>query len=372
MTGKELWGATRRPGAAERGGPQGRPMARQLSRAFLFTLLSCLLAACGRPKGVIFEPLAAPLRWPQPPEPARIHYVGQLVTSDDLKPALSFGESLGQSLFGKKPSRSMLTPYAVCTDGRDRVFVCDSNAQVVHMFDLDSREYEQWRPDGEAAAFSQPVGVAFDTMGQLLVSDAMAGVIFVFSDDGTYLGDFGREDLVRPCGLAVDHLTGRIFVADPGVHQVVVLAMDGEELTRIGRRGIELGQFNFPTNVAVDSIGRLYVSDSMNFRVQVFDGELNPVRQIGRKGDLPGYFSHPKGLALDSDDHLYVIDAHFESIQIFDGEGRLLLAFGEEGSGPGQFWLPTGISIDADDRIWVADSYNRRVQVFQYRPEIEP
>ncbi len=335
-------------------------------------LAALLMIGCAEPKGILFEPSGQPLRWPAPPEIARIHYVGRLLTSDDLKPAKSFGRALGETIFGKKPSRSMLSPYAVCGDERGRVFVCDSNAQVVHVFNLKTRQYEQWLPDETARGFSQPVGIAVDMLGRLLVSDPVARTIFVFDGDGTYLGEFAGEHLARPTGIAVDKSANRIFVADTAAHQVVVLAVDGELLHRIGSRGSQLGQFNFPTNVAVDSVGHLYVSDSLNFRIQVFDRDLNPIRQIGSKGDLPGYFSHPKGLALDSDDHLYVIDSHFESIQIFDSQGALLLAFGEEGQGAGQFWLPTGIWIDDDDRIWVADSYNRRVQVFDYRPEVQP
>lgn len=331
-----------------------------------------LLGGCARPRGVVFEPLESPVFWPQPPEPARIHYVGQLVTSLDLKPAVPFGQALGQALFGKDDSHSMLTPFALCTDLKDRLFVCDSNAQLVHVFNLDSRKYEQWKPTAEGVAFSQPVGVAFDSLGRLLVADSLAGTIFVFDGKGSFLGDIGGEHLYRPCGLAVDRSTNRIFVADSGAHQVVVLAIDGELIERIGGRGTEPGQFNYPTGVAVDGAGNLYVSDSLNFRVQVFDRDLQPLRTIGAKGDLPGYFSLPKGLALDSEDHLYVVDSHFESVQIFDHEGRVLLTFGEEGRGPGQFWLPAGICIDMDDRIWIADSYNRRVQVFDYRPELEP
>ncbi|MDY7107325.1 MAG: SMP-30/gluconolactonase/LRE family protein [Planctomycetota bacterium] len=348
---------------------RGRPSKAAVA---MLVLVACLFAGCGQPKGVLFRPEAHGLVWPQPPAPARVEYIGQLATSDDLKPARSFGEELGEALFGRKAGRSMLTPYAVCTDGGDRVFVCDSNAQCVHVFDLDRREYEQWRPPEATGGFSQPVGIVYDTRDRLLVADSVAGVLFAFDGNGQYLGELAREPLLRPCGLAVDPRAGRIFVADTGAHQVVVLAIDGEERTRIGRRGTALGEFNFPTNVAVDSAGRLFVSDTLNFRIQVFDHDLNAVRQIGEKGDMPGYFSHPKGLALDSDDHLYVVDAHFESVQIFDREGRLLLAFGEEGHGPGQFWLPTGIAISGDDRVWIADSYNRRVQVFQYLAEIEP
>src|SRR5262245_34396582 len=126
-----------------------------------------LLSGCGKSAGVIFEPLAKPIVWPAAPERTRIRYVGQLVTSADLKPAVSFGEALGETLFGKKSIKSMLTPYAVCTDGRDRLFVADSNAQVVHVFDLQTRVYQQWKPPEGSPPFSQPVGLAWDPSGKL-------------------------------------------------------------------------------------------------------------------------------------------------------------------------------------------------------------
>jgi DNA-binding beta-propeller fold protein YncE len=347
------------------------------------TVLAAVLGGCGQPKGVVFEPLAEPMQWPGPPDPARIEYIGRLVTSDDLKPAKSFGQLLGEGLFGKKDVHSMLSPFALCTDGGNRLFVCDSNAQVVHVFDLESRVYEQWRPSAEGEAggrkadepeaerFSQPVGVAWDSRGRLLVADSVAGCVFVFDTDGKFMGRVGSGILTRPSGLVVDPVEGRIGVADTAAPPIVVLDREGRRLTRFGGRGLELGQFNYPTNVALDSTGRLYVADTLNFRVQVFERDLQPVRQIGSAGDLPGYFSRPKGLAFDSEDHLYVVDAHFESVQIFDPRGPLLLSFGQEGSRPGEFWLPAGIHIDPSDRIWIADSYNRRVQVFQYLPGTE-
>ncbi len=334
-------------------------------------MLLTLPLGCAKPKGIVFEPLEQPLRWPAPPDIARIEYVGKIVSNTDLKPAKSFGKALGETLFGKEPSRSMLSPYALCVDEQQRLFVCDSNAQVVHVFYLNTREYEQWKPIDPDNGFSQPTGVAINALGHLLVTDPVARAIFTFDTAGNYISKFGSEHLARPTSLAIDQQTNRIFVADTAAHQIVVFSADGKLMQRMGTRGSELGQFNFPTNIAFDSKGNLYVSDTLNFRVQVFDRQLKPIRQIGSKGDLPGYFSHPKGIALDSEDHLYVIDSHFESIQIFDSQGALLMAFGEEGHGPGQFWLPTGIWIDTDNRIWVADSYNRRVQVFDYLPKVQ-
>jgi DNA-binding beta-propeller fold protein YncE len=349
-------------------------MVMQGRSAAMVLLLGAILATagCGTPRGLVFEPLETAIVWPPPPEAGRIQYVGSLTTSDDLKPGSSAFENIGSALFGREPARSMLTPYALCTDGDERLYVCDTNGQLVHVFDLDERRYEQLRPDEPVGAFSQPVGIAMDARQRLLVSDSVAATIFVFEPDGDHLGQIGSEYLTRPCGLAVHPRTGEIFVADAAAHQVVVLDGDGTLLRRIGARGVRLGEFNFPTNVAFDGGGRLYVSDTLNFRVQVFDDDEQPVQQIGSHGDLPGYFSQPKGLAADGPGNLYVVDAHFETVQVFDRAGRLLLNFGHEGQGPGEFWLPAGIHIDPKGRIWVADSYNRRVQVFATFPEEEP
>lgn len=349
--------------------------------AWLGTLL-LLGAGCAKPPGVIFPRVEPPLVWPQPPDQPRIRYVGQLGTNEDLKPGRSAFQGFGQALFGKREVYSMLSPFALATDRRDRLFVADNGAQLVHVFDLKTRKYQRWAPnrtaDGkirrEQPGFTQPVAVAWDPAGRLLVSDSLAGLIYVFDARGVPRGHIGQGLVSRPAGIVVDPATGRIFVADVMGHQVIVLSRDGQLLQRVGQRGERLGEFNYPTNVALDPQGRLYVSDSLNFRVQQFSPDLKPMRQIGEQGDVPGTFAQPKGLATDSAGHLYVVDARFENVQIFNDRGQLLLYFGEEGSGPGHFWLPAGIFIDGQDRIWIADAFNRRVAVFDYlhAPEAEP
>ncbi len=324
------------------------------------------LAGCGSSPGPILVAGEQSPVWPPPPDAGRIRYLGSFATEEDLKPGRSGLQELGDTLFGKDPPRTMQTPMGVCGDGADRVFVADSTAGIVHVLNLATREYAQWRPPRPV----QPIALAYDPAGAglLLVADSASATILEFDGAGQFLGEFAREHLSRPCGVAFDQARQRVIVADTGAHQIVVLSPDGDELARIGRRGSGPGEFNYPTNVAVDSRGFLYVSDSLNFRVQVFGPDLAAVRQIGRKGDLPGYFSQPKGLGIGQEDRLFVVDANFEAVQVFDAEGSLLMTFGSEGRKPGEFWLPAGIHLDALGRVWVADSFNRRVQVFDQLP----
>jgi sugar lactone lactonase YvrE len=347
-----------------------------------------LLAACASKPGVLFPPLADAPKWPPPPDEPRISYVGQLRTDQDLKPAVEGLDALGQLIFGKKDALSMLSPLAVCTDGKNRLFVADSNAQLVHVFNLENRQYARWTPGKGQAPFSQPVGLAWDPLQKrLLVSDSVAAAVLMFNDAGTYIGHLGGavadKKLQRPVGIAVDTTAahhGRVLVADAKLHQVVVFSADGKLEAEIGQRGEGPGEFNYPTYLAMDPAGLLYVSDSLNFRVQQFDADLKFVRQIGRKGDLPGYFAQPKGIATDSEGHLYVVDAQFENVQLYNRQGQVLMDLGQEGTRPGEFWLPAGICIDPPsrqgdaNRIYVADSYNRRIQVFDYKalPEDAP
>jgi DNA-binding beta-propeller fold protein YncE len=349
-----------------------RALSRKRPPLLLIGLILILLTGCGQPTGPVFSPLDNPIYWPAPPQQPRIEYVGKLQTDRDLNAGRTIAQSIGRFLFGEKSASAMTSPYSIATDGNDRVFVCDSGSRIVHVFNLESRRYEQWSPSGkDRDGFAQPIGIAWQSSPheRLYVADAARGVIFVFDALGNLLSEIGAEYVMRPCGLALDEQRGRLYVADPAMHQVIVLNERGDLLHRLGTRGTSAGEFNFPTDVAVDSKGRLYVSDSLNFRVQQFDADLNFIRQIGQRGNTPGHFSQPKGLALDSEDHLYVVDAHFETVQIFDSLGRLLLYFGSEGHGPGEFWIPAGLHIDHQNRIWIADTYNRRAQVFQYLPD---
>lgn len=347
----------------------------------LLLVLAASLGGCGKKAGIVFPPRANGPMWPPPPDTPRIFYVGSLVTSADLKPEVKGLDAMGQALFGKKDVHSMLSPVSVCTDGptvvapgreSGRIFVADSNAQAVHVFDLKTRQYRLWTPPKGQPPLGQPVGIAWDSARQrVLVADSIGSCVVMFNRNGSYAGRLGEGVLQRPVGIAADR-GGRILVSDTKLHQVIVFTGDGEVSQRLGSRGAGEGQFNYPTYLSLDPEGRLYVSDSLNFRVQQFDAELRFARAFGRKGDMPGYFAQPKGIATDMEGHVYVVDAQFENVQVFDSQGRVLMDFGEEGYRAGEFWLPVGVWIDAANRIWVADSYNRRIQVFDYRSVPEP
>ena len=159
-----------------------------------------ITAGCSRQQGAIFEPLAEPLVWPQPPEKPRISYVGSLMSESDLRPGASFSQALTEAIFGKKKVAVLISPAAVASDGQ-RIYVADSSAGVVHCFDLQTREYKQVSGLTNGEQLSMPVAIAL-TPNLLFVADSVLRRVCVFDKDGEFQFSLGQEVLTRPTGLA--------------------------------------------------------------------------------------------------------------------------------------------------------------------------
>lgn len=339
---------------------------------FIFGLILPLLCSgCQSPRGQLFDPLESPLIWPGSPERPRIKYIGSISTEADLKKEVSWPQGLSRLIFGKKEIGVLLCPYAVAIDLENRMFVADVSAAVLHIFDLNTREYKQFSATEKYEKLMNPVGLAL-VDDKIHVVDSQLRRVCVFDKGGEYKFSFGYEQFERPSGIAYSPNENLIYVSDSARHIINVFNRNGNLIRQFGSRGSQQGMFNFPTHLWVDHLGQLYVSDTLNYRIQIFTSEGKFVRMFGLQGDRPGFFAHPCGVATDSFGHIYVTDRQFENIQIFDSLGQLLMVLGSEGSEPGSFWLPAGIFIDKQNKIFVADSFNKRIQIFEFIGDTKP
>ncbi len=313
--------------------------------------LMLLVAGCA-PLGPVFEPAAsarAP-RWPAPPADARLAWLGEFraVGGVRTKAAAGYVRPHGVGIAAAGPDAAA----AVC--------VADPGARGlwVHAADRPARLVG-------SGVLRSPIDCAFLPDGRLVVSDSAARAVVAFDQRGRFAGRWAGDELERPTGLAVDGTGGRLLIADAKAHRLLAVDFEGRVTARLGERGREPGQFNFPTALAIGRKRQIYVLDALNFRVQVLSAAGEPRRQHGFAGDGPGAFLRPRGIAVDAAGRLYVSDALFDNVQIFDPEGRLLLALGRRGLEPGEFSMPAGVAVHPDGRLFVADAYNRRVQVFR-------
>jgi DNA-binding beta-propeller fold protein YncE len=217
----------------------------------------------------------------------------------------------------------------------------------------------------QGKSLQRPVGLT-QVGDYVYVTDSQAHCVCVFEWDGKFVTSFGESLLVRPSGIAYLAARQEVVVADTGDHNLKVFKASGQYLRTLGSRGVNPGQFNFPTHLWVDRDGVLFVSDTLNYRIQILSASGQAWTMFGEHGDRPGYFGHPSGVATDRYGHIYVADRQFENIQVFDRNGRILLTFGREGRERGEFWLPSGVFVDEQDWIYVADTFNKRIQVFKF------
>ncbi|MEA2144211.1 MAG: tripartite motif-containing protein 71, partial [Solirubrobacteraceae bacterium] len=220
-------------------------------------------------------------------------------------------------------------------------------------------------PDGR---FADAAGIATDAGGRVYVADSGAGRVEVFdsaSDGNRHLGTIGVGELVRPTGVAIDN-RGRVYVADSGRGIVVRYSswLDGSEKTReIGSAGSAFGELGEPRFLVPDTESRIYVVERDNVRVQWLTTSGDAIAAFGVGEPAP--FDQPEGIERDRSGILYITNASASAgaLRYYDRRGMLLGQIAGPGSGAGELSAPRGIVRDPVGRLIVADSGNNRVQV---------
>jgi len=307
-----------------------------------FGVLLGLLSGCVThtktpPKTYTFFP-------PSPDEP-RVQFLTSFSAGSDLGKSSSFADFIT----GKPAApNSLVKPYGLAIkDGK--IFVCDTVANAVEIFDLAKKRTSYFMPRGEGRLL-MPINISIDADGSRYVADTGRGQVVIYDKDGNYLAALGTKDEMKPCDVAVT--ADRLYVADLKGHCVRVYDKAAQKLLFTIPRDPKAkeGKLYSPTNLAVDKQGRLLVSDLGAFSVQVYDLDGKYLRTIGQHGLAPGSFARPKGVAVDRAGLAYVVDAATQVVQIFDAEGRLLLYFGQPGASlRGELSLPAVVKVDYDN-----------------------
>ena len=345
----------------------------------MLAMAAALLAGCAEgPQVMRYQPAtapgAAPPVWPPAPEVPRYAYAGQLTGEQNFGPleqrqseglGAAFAWLVGLGLEQDVPL-VLQRPQGGAIDEAGRVYVTDVSAQAVFVFDEPGAQLMVWRRASERDRFIAPIDVVpSGRPGEVLVTDAELGAVFRLGADGTPLGSFGEDVLVRPTGIARDPSRGLVYVADTRANDIKIFDDEGLLVDFIGRSGDEPGELNAPTYITF-ARDRLYVTDTLNSRVQVFDADGEVNETFGQRGLYVGNLTRPKGIAVDDEGNVYVVESYYDYLLVFDADGRFLMPLGGTGDEPGQFYLPAGVWIDGANRVFVADMFNGRVSVFQF------
>ncbi len=242
------------------------------------------------------------------------------------KAAVIAGGNEGE-LDGTNGAARFSWPQGPALDAAGSIFVADATGETIRKLRHDGTNWVVSTIAGQsgaygladgtnnAAVFSAPSGVAFDSLGNLFVSDQNNSTIRKLTPIGT---NWVASTLVRPHtsilnpgGLAVDGL-GTVYTTGPATMMKLVPVGTNWVLMNIGGIPYNYGnvdgmgtaaEFRSPNGVAVDTDGTLYVVDYTAFTIRmgvpvqptpVID--FGPVDALARRGDAASFSVVPFGV----------------------------------------------------------------------------
>lgn len=248
---------------------------------------------------------------------------------------------------------------AIAVDAQGEVYVADGGNRRIQVFDRDGRLLRILGGEGAKKKVGEPIALAFDRDGNLLVVDANGHSVQRLRPDGESLGRIGSAKILAEAVGVAAAPDGTLVVADRGAHALIRLSPKGEELARTAPDA----PLEEPRAVAVDGAGRIFVADFARARVLRF----SPAFELEKEWEIPaGEHAPGQMLAVSDADGgaVYVVDPEEHRVQRFDLDGEKQWNVGSGGSPPEHLGWPTSVAVDAKGDVFVLDAERSSIYRF--------
>ncbi|HYW69980.1 MAG TPA: tandem-95 repeat protein, partial [Pyrinomonadaceae bacterium] len=292
--------------------------------------------------------------------------LGNLYVSNGNNKIVKLGNHGPEMYWTLTIDQQMGAGLSIAIDKAGDIYATDGGYQVLK-FHPDGTFVTTWGGNGNSdGQFAEPFGIAFDSVGNVYVTDVFRPQVQVFTPDGVYVRKFAIPGGSISRGIAIDRFDN-VYIADEGTNSVRKLTNTGSLIVEWGggpqTLGVD-GKFYTPQGVAIDYAGNVYVTDLGNNRVQVFDESGNFLSKFGSKGTGNGQMFNARGLGVDLAGNIYLADTINSRAEKFTPVGVSYETWGDQGGRPGEFHGPFGAAADALGNVYVMDTQNGRIQKF--------
>jgi hypothetical protein len=250
-----------------------------------------------------------------------------------------FVREIGTGVYG------FLFAQSVRVDAQDNIWAVDRGSDTVMKFDPTGRFLQVLSRKPESVNPEGPVGSGGRGRG------------------GVPGQGIQGDNFNRPTDIAWDS-QGNMFVSDAYTNaRIVKLDKTGRFIKTWGSKGSGEGQFEMPNSVAVDSQGNVYVADLGNKRIQVFDNDGNFKQQMTGVGA-------PWAVCISPGAHQYLYSSNSNPPDSMDNgeiykmemDGKIIGRFGSSGKLAKEFGTVNEIDCRDPNKLLVGELTNWRVQ----------
>jgi hypothetical protein len=264
------------------------------------------------------------------------------------------GSGLSAFSDGTGDDASFYQPYGVAVDLSGNIIVADGGNRRIRKITnpggvvttlAGSGVAEFADGTGAAASFNSPEGVAVDLSNNVIVADRAIHRIRKITNPGGVVttlagGSQGSADGIgtgasfyEPIGLAIDK-SGKVIVADFKNNRIRRITNPGGVVTTLAGSGTGTlvdgtgtgASFFSPRGVAIDSGGNIIVADTQNNRIRKITNPGGVVTTLAGRGESGSQsmnqgedtFSLPMGVAVDSNDNIIVADTNRNCLRFLE------------------------------------------------------
>ncbi|ELT93363.1 hypothetical protein CAPTEDRAFT_227568, partial [Capitella teleta] len=253
-------------------------------------------------------------------------------------------------------------PTGIAALPNGSILIVDDINKKLKQFDQQGHLLWECAPSDEHA-FVDPWDVAVTKEGNYAVTDRSLHLVKMFDRNGEFINEFGSMHLQSAWGIACDS-RGRIIVTDATQKSVLVFDSVGTLLFTISNRDRQL--FKCPEYVTVNSNDDIIVSDFDKHCILVFDPTGRMLFTFGQKGAGALDFNVPCGVCTDSDTNILVADYTNQRITKLTRNGEFLSHLATRKHG---LILPQALIMTPDLHLVVLDRSD--VKVFRFTVEEE-